>query len=86
MIIQIEVPDYEKHGLTIIWEDDAILTTKFDNEDNLITISANEGGLISLARHMLSLAQPNVPIGHHVHYENVNPSESNSYEMVLEKI
>lgn len=82
--IQIEIPTYDKNqGLQFKWEDGFIVETKI--EDGQIVISANQAGLISLANHLLSLAQEGVPAGRHMHFNEYNSLEESSVEMVLEK-
>lgn len=50
--------------------------------DNAICLKANAAGLISLAKHCLTLAQAEVPKGHHVHYDESNSLEEGSNELM----
>ena len=47
---------------------------------------ANKEGLISMANHLINLAQNTIPIGYHVHLDKINAFEENSNELVIEKI
>ncbi|MCV6638490.1 hypothetical protein [Candidatus Albibeggiatoa sp. nov. NOAA] len=53
---------------------------------NGVTISANKAGLISLARHLLSLAKDDSPVGNHFHLDDLNSLEDGSIELIVEKI
>lgn len=70
----IKTLDYcAEKGLQLQWEKDfAISVNALGNE---VTIRANKSGLISLARHLLTLAQDSVPKHSHIH-----PDEYNSLE------
>ena len=57
--------------------------TSFDNE---ILISANKAGLVSLANHLLALAQDDVKIGTHIHFDDLNSLEENSVGLIIEKV
>lgn len=65
MIVKIEVPDYSPRGLRFVWEEGYAISTRMDGDT--FVLSANEAGLISLARHLLLLAQISCPIGSHFH-------------------
>jgi hypothetical protein len=85
MIIEINVPNYQKEeGLKYVWDDNFVIESSIDC--NTITIKANEAGLRSLARHLLTLAQPDIPSGHHMHYDDLNSLEDGSCELIIEKI
>lgn len=53
-------------------------------ENNEITVSANREGLLSLAKHLMALAN-GVP-GDHIHYDAHNSLEEGSAEVILERI
>ena len=85
MIIEINVPNYRKEeGIKYVWDDNFVIESSIDA--NVITIKANEAGLRSLARQLLTLAQPDIPSGHHMHYDDLNSLEDGSYELIIEKI
>lgn len=48
-------------------------------------ISANNEGLLSLARHLLTLVQNEVPIGTHIHLDEYNLLEEGSIDLIVEK-
>lgn len=53
-------------------------------ENNEITVSANREGLLSLAKHLMALAN-GVP-GDHIHYDAHSSLEEGSAEVILERI
>ena len=84
MEIKIEVPDYKPNkGLTCKWEVGFEIETRIDND--AIVITANKEGLISLANHLLNLAQDNVPSGSHYHFDSYNSLEDGSIELIIDK-
>lgn len=50
-----------------------------------VLISANNEGLLSLANHLLTLAQKEVPIGSHIHLDEYNSLEEGSIDLIIEK-
>ena len=64
------------------WEEGFKISLSLDR--NAATVSANREGLLSLASHLLSLAEE-AP-GSHVHYDRHNSLESGSAELIVEKI
>nr|WP_314069353.1 hypothetical protein [uncultured Campylobacter sp.] len=81
----IKTLDYcAEKGLRLQWEKGfAISVNTLENE---VTIRANKSGLISLARHLLTLAQDSVPKHSHIHLDEYNSLEEGSAELILEKI
>ena len=82
MEYKIDVKEYSpQSGISLIWEHG------FEIESNVhgneITIMANKSGLISLARHLLTLAQDDVPAGSHFHLDQFNSLEEGSTEMII---
>ena len=63
------------------WIDGFSISVNADNE--AVTISANREGLLSLANHLVSLAEE-VP-GSHIHLDEYNALEENSAELIIEK-
>ena len=57
---------------------------KVDARGNEVTLSANRQGLLSLAKHLMTLSQE--PAGSHFHYDQSNSLEDGSAELVIEKI
>ena len=85
MKIEFEVPDYDpQRGMQLQWDDD--FEIRVDTHDGSVQIRANESGLRSLARHLLSLAQNGVPVGRHVHFDDQNSLEEGSNELIIERI
>lgn len=88
MILQIQIPD-PSEDISSAWEPDFKISTKVFNptsERESILISMNSAGLISLARHFLMLAQPEIFIGKHYHFDVSNSLEPGSVELIVEKI
>lgn len=85
MKIEIEVPEYSREtGLLLAWEGDYVIHTQVDSSS--CTIRANAAGLISLARHMLTMAQSNVPAGVHFHLDDSNSLEEGSIELIIDRL
>ena len=82
----IDIPDYKGKGLSLVWEENFILKARIGTKNENAIISGNSEGLISLARHLLLLAQPNVSAGHHYHFDDLNSLEQGSCELIIEKI
>ena len=83
MIIQI--PEYTKQqGFIYNWIDNFEISVK--QSKNEVMICANKEGLLSLANHLLNLAQENVPYGTHIHLNEYNSLEENSLDLIIEKI
>ncbi len=84
MKIEINVPKYmPEEGLQLDWENN--FSIKVSKDNNEVTIKANCAGLISLARHLLTLAQQDVPNGSHIHLDENNSLEDGSIDLVIEK-
>ncbi len=85
MRIQIDVPEYDmEKGIRLEWK--SSFTIVVQDEDGSIMIQANCAGLESLACHLLTLSQADVPIGCHIHYDETNSLEKGSCELIIEKI
>ena len=73
MKTEIEIIPYNSEkGIEFNWEYGFEINTSFDKE---ILISANKAGLISLARHLLTLAQDSVPSGTHIHFNVISSKD-----------
>jgi hypothetical protein len=80
-----DIPEYAPEtGLRLAWEDDAVIQVKV--VAGTVHLEANHGGLLSLARHFLTLAQPNVPDGVHLHMDELAPLEPGSVSLIIEKV
>lgn len=85
MEIKVTIPDYSSiNGLQLDWEEDFEIFSSVEND--IVKIRANSAGLISLAKHLLTLAQAEVPTGSHIHLDELNSLETDSAEIILEKI
>jgi hypothetical protein len=83
--IKISIPEYDKNnGFEFIWEDDFEIKVQYD--DSCVRILANKDGLLSLANHLINLAQDNFDKGYHLHYDDYNSLEEGSIELIIEKI
>lgn len=84
MEIKIEIPSYsERNGIKYNWENGFEIEIK--NIEGVIKITANKEGLKSLANHLLNLAQDDIPIGFHLHFDESNSLEEGSSELIIEK-
>lgn len=84
MEIKIEVPDYNPAiGFKYFWEKNFKIKIKYEND--AVVLAANKEGLISLANHLLNLAQEKVPLGCHLHLDQYNSLEDDSIELIIEK-
>ncbi|MBQ7326276.1 MAG: hypothetical protein IJW93_02230 [Clostridia bacterium] len=81
--MNIFVPTYDENGMTFVWEDGFSIKCSIDNE--AVRIEANKEGLISLARHLLELAQEEVPEFEHIHFDEYNSLDDNSVELIIVK-
>lgn len=68
--------------MKIEWVDGVEIRTATEN--NIIVISANREGLLSLAKQLTALAE-GAP-GDHIHYDAHTSLEENSTEMIIERI
>lgn len=84
MKITLEIPEYTENGFTLNWTDSFVI--KVESSAPEVVISANKEGLMSLANHLLNLAQDTVPAGAHFHFDAYNSLEDGSSELVVQKI
>ena len=68
--------------MDLIWEDGAEIRVAVAGGSAVI--SANREGLLSLAIHLMSLAEETP--GSHIHYDQWNALEEDSAELIVEKI
>lgn len=84
MNIHINVPDYTSgDSLQFVWDDNFEITVESDGTQTII--KANQAGLTSLARHLLTLAQQDIPAGYHLHLDDLNGLEDGSSELIIER-
>jgi hypothetical protein len=82
--IEVEVIDYQPEvGLRLTWDDGADIEVLASEE---VVLSANTAGLVTLARHLLTLAQLGVPPGSHVHLDGFSGLVEGSAELVIIKV
>jgi len=79
--MEINIPRYDGKSLKFEWEDDYTISCLVEN--NSVYLSANKDGLITLARHMLTLAQNEVPENSHIHLDEYTCLEKGSTELVI---
>ena len=85
MKIEVEVNPYSPlEGIHLKWERGYEITVM--KEEDEVIIQANKAGLISLANHLLTLAQDDVPVHEHVHLDEDNSLEDGSLPIIIEKI
>jgi hypothetical protein len=63
----VAVPRYDGATLRFSWTEDYVLKVRVDGSE--IVIEGDAAGLENLARHLLTLAQPGVTSGSHLHLE-----------------
>ena len=84
MRLTIEIPDYTAtDGFRCDWCNKFQIATSF--HDGVFVIKANKEGLESLAKQLLQLAQNEVPKGYHLHYDEHNSLENESFKFIIEK-
>lgn len=78
----LQVPEYSPvAGLKFDWEDGFIINVSVDSSE--VVMRANRSGLISLARHLLTLAQAEVTAGAHVHL-TAGQEIDGDYDLILQ--
>ena len=84
MNVTLKLPDYSPEtGVPVQWEGNFDVSTS--GTADCFIIKANKDGLISLAIQLLTLAQDNVPIGCHIHYDQFNSLEDDSIDLIVQK-
>jgi hypothetical protein len=61
----VKIGSYDDSGLHLEWSQGFEISVLERNGE--VTIKANEAGLVSLAQHLLTLAEKVVPTGAHIH-------------------
>lgn len=85
MRVEHELEDYSKEkGMQLKWENGFSIKVEKDNDS--ILILANKAGLISLANHLLTLAQDKIEGGVHIHLDEFNSLEDASVDLIIEKM
>jgi len=84
MEIKLEIPMFvDTKGIQYNWENGFEIEVIVKN--GVVNILANKEGLVSLANHLLNLAQTDVPSGYHLHFDEYNSLEAGSNEMIIQK-
>jgi hypothetical protein len=84
MKIQIEVPEYSPEtGIRFLWEPGSNILVTIHGD--VVELKANKEGLLSFARHLMTLAQESVPVDSHVHFDSSNAFEEGSCQVMVEK-
>ncbi len=86
MIIKINIHEYKGRGIHLEWENDYKIFANINCDGKYVNIAANRAGLISLARHLLTLSQDGIPNGYDLHLDDGNSLEKGSCELILERI
>ncbi|UUC46361.1 Imm32 family immunity protein [Flavobacterium cerinum] len=83
--VKIKIPKYHpENGIIYNWEDDFEIKTSAEGIGFKIT--ANKAGLVSLANHLLNLAQDGIPTGYHIHLDSYNSLGEDSLDLTIEKV
>ncbi len=84
MKVIVELPNYDPNkGLQYKWEDGSCINVIVD--DDGVTIQGNKEGLRSLANHLLTLANEEVPSTSHIHLDSYGGLEDGSVDLLITK-
>jgi hypothetical protein len=89
-VIPVRIAEYNSEvGVSTWWDDSAYLRAEVESSpEPTVVISGNQAGLISLARHLISLAQSGVPDGSHFNFDTycgALTEDSHGFRLELEK-
>lgn len=73
----------EKSGLSLEWVPGFFIQVRVDDASEVV-LTANREGLVSLAQHLLTLAEDAVPAGVHIHLSPYDALSAPSAELVIE--
>lgn len=82
MKMEIDVPEIQQNLMKFSWERGFLLRSKMLS-DGAVLIEGNREGLISLARHLLSLAGSTVPAGFDFHLDESNSLDDGSVQLIF---
>lgn len=71
-----------QRGLRFDWDDGFEIALQVHDAE--VHLTANRAGLLSLARHLMTLAQTDVPSGHHLHLTAHQELDS-TLDLILER-
>lgn len=84
MEMTLNIPEYnDDQGFNFEWEPGFEIEASVEN--GVVKITANQAGLISLAKHLLNLSQDEIPAGYHLHFDEMNALEDGSSELIIGK-
>jgi hypothetical protein len=89
-VIPVRIAEYTPEvGVSTWWDDDAYLRAEVESSpEPTVVISGNSAGLLSLARHLLCLAQESVPDGSHFNFDTycgAMTEDSHGFRLEVEK-
>lgn len=85
--INLYYPLYTKEkGVLWNWNENSKVSVKIDFDEKSCLISWNKEWLLSLAQHLVSLAQDWAPTWTHFHFDDFSSLEKGSDEIIFEKI
>ena len=79
----LDTEPYDSRGIRLRWDPDAEIEFKGGPVGNL---RCNRAGLVTFARHLLTLAQDGVPPGSHLHLDSSNGLVDGSSEIIVERV
>ena len=83
--IILKIPKYRpEDGLNLEWDPGFVINIKQEND--AVILQANNAGLKSLAKHLISLSNEEIPANVHIHFDDSNSLEVGSRELIIEKI
>ncbi|MBR0490515.1 MAG: hypothetical protein IJJ82_00515 [Clostridia bacterium] len=84
MEVILNINKYNSHsGIRLNWEENYKIEVS-DNHGEIV-ISANKEGLLSLANHLVNLAQYDIPVGSHIHLDQYNSLEKGLNDVIFQK-
>jgi hypothetical protein len=67
--ITVDIRKVDEHGLMSNWDDATRLWLSFNERDKTIGVAGNRAALNSLARHLLTMTQPDASPGFNLYWE-----------------
>jgi hypothetical protein len=88
--VSVQIAEYSSGtGVATWWDDGACLRVEVESSpEPTVVISGNPAGLVSLARHLLCLAQSGVPDGSHLNFDTycgALTEDSHGFRLEVEK-
>jgi hypothetical protein len=69
LTVEVDVQKIDDNGVISNWQDETRLWLSFNEHERTIAISGNRAALTSVARHLLTLAQPDAQPGSNLYWE-----------------